>query len=160
MSVPTTATHEGLPIGKLATYGLQHVVAFYAGAVLVPIIIAGAIDLPQADLVKLITVHKSKGLEYPVVCLPFGTSFRAVSRKYVKAASLPDPGKGWFRSRGGSFLRGSIIGHGEVPVQACLGILKRAGYDGTLSIEFEGMENPVDGIAISLENLRRFEAAC
>lgn len=79
---------------------------------------------------------------------------------HVKAASLPDPGKGWFRSRGGSFLRGSIIGHGEVPVQACLGILKRAGYDGTLSIEFEGMENPVDGIAISLENLRRFEAAC
>ena len=53
-----------------------------------------------------------------------------------------------------------MTGHGEVPVQACLGILKRAGYDGTLSIEFEGMENPVDGIAISLENLRRFEAAC
>ncbi|MDT5266350.1 MAG: uric acid transporter, partial [Mycobacterium sp.] len=33
----------------------QHVVAFYAGAVLVPIIIAGAIKLPQEDLVKLIT---------------------------------------------------------------------------------------------------------
>ena len=46
----------------------------------------------DADLVKLITVHKSKGLEYPVVCLPFGTSFRAVSRKYVKAASLPADG--------------------------------------------------------------------
>ena len=46
----------------------------------------------DADLVKLITVHKSKGLEYPVVCLPFGTSFRAVNRKYVKAASLPADG--------------------------------------------------------------------
>ncbi|GAB5901855.1 MULTISPECIES: solute carrier family 23 protein [Mycolicibacterium] len=51
----THPVDEVLPIGKLATYGLQHVVAFYAGAVLVPIIIAGAIDLPQADLVKLIT---------------------------------------------------------------------------------------------------------
>lgn len=43
------------PVGKLATYGFQHVVAFYAGAVLVPILIASAIDLPTQDLVKLIT---------------------------------------------------------------------------------------------------------
>jgi OHCU decarboxylase len=46
---------EVLPIPQLATYGFQHVVAFYAGAVLVPILIASAIDLPPADLVKLIT---------------------------------------------------------------------------------------------------------
>lgn len=46
---------EVLPIPKLATYGFQHVVAFYAGAVLVPILIASAIDLPAEDLVKLIT---------------------------------------------------------------------------------------------------------
>src|SRR5882724_10172435 len=46
---------EVLPLPKLATYGFQHVVAFYAGAVLVPIIIAGAIKLPQEELVKLIT---------------------------------------------------------------------------------------------------------
>jgi OHCU decarboxylase len=46
---------EVLPLPQLATYGFQHVVAFYAGAVLVPIIIAGAIKLPQEDLVKLIT---------------------------------------------------------------------------------------------------------
>lgn len=46
---------EMLPLPKLATYGFQHVVAFYAGAVLVPIIIASAIKLPQEDLVKLIT---------------------------------------------------------------------------------------------------------
>ena len=34
----------------------------------------------DADLVKLVTVHKSKGLEYPLVFLPFACSFRAVSR--------------------------------------------------------------------------------
>jgi len=32
-------------------------------------------------LVKVITVHKSKGLEYPLVFLPFGTSFRKVSAR-------------------------------------------------------------------------------
>ncbi|TGD86819.1 xanthine permease [Mycolicibacterium sp. CH28] len=46
---------EVLPVPKLATYGFQHVVAFYAGAVLVPILIASAIKLPAEDLVKLIT---------------------------------------------------------------------------------------------------------
>jgi xanthine permease len=46
---------EVLPLPKLATYGFQHVVAFYAGAVLVPILIASAIDLPGDQLVKLIT---------------------------------------------------------------------------------------------------------
>ncbi len=46
---------EVLPIPKLATYGFQHVVAFYAGAVLVPIIIAGAVGLSQEELVMLIT---------------------------------------------------------------------------------------------------------
>src|ERR1700712_3607571 len=63
MSAPVTVPQqkrvhpvdEVLPLPKLATYGFQHVVAFYAGAVLVPIIIAGAINLPQEELVKLIT---------------------------------------------------------------------------------------------------------
>lgn len=35
----------------------------------------------DASLVQVVTVHKSKGLEYPLVFLPFGTSFRAVSEK-------------------------------------------------------------------------------
>ena len=43
------------PPPKLLALGAQHVVAFYAGAVLVPIIIAGAIGLDDADLTKLIT---------------------------------------------------------------------------------------------------------
>ncbi|MBO0990809.1 exodeoxyribonuclease V subunit beta [Delftia sp. SD018] len=34
----------------------------------------------DADLVKLVTVHKSKGLEYPLVCLPFAGSFRPMER--------------------------------------------------------------------------------
>jgi exodeoxyribonuclease V beta subunit len=40
----------------------------------------------DAGLVKVITVHKSKGLEYPLVFLPFGTAFRAQSDKqaYVR----------------------------------------------------------------------------
>ncbi|MDL9937107.1 solute carrier family 23 protein [Gordonia sp. ABSL1-1] len=43
------------PVGKLVGLGAQHVVAFYAGAVLVPILIAGAIDLDGEALTMLIT---------------------------------------------------------------------------------------------------------
>jgi exodeoxyribonuclease V beta subunit len=35
----------------------------------------------DAGLVKVITVHKSKGLEYPLVFLPFGTAYRAENEK-------------------------------------------------------------------------------
>jgi sugar phosphate isomerase/epimerase len=77
---------------------------------------------------------------------------------HVKSGSGPNPGTGWFRSRAGTFLRGSIIGHGDVPIAQCIGIMKRTGYDGVLSIEFEGLEDPLQGIAIGLDNLRRFVA--
>ena len=44
----------------------------------------------DADLVQVVTVHKSKGLEYPLVCLPFAAHFRAA-----------EPGRG---GSGGLFL--------------------------------------------------------
>lgn len=75
---------------------------------------------------------------------------------HKKPGYMPDPGEGWFRSRGGNYLRGSIIGHGDVPVKQCIGILQRAGYEGYLMIEFEGMEDPLKGIRIGVDNLRRF----
>src|SRR6266498_5342546 len=45
---------EILPPPKLAIYGFQHVLAFYAGAVIVPILLAGAIHLNKDQLIYLI----------------------------------------------------------------------------------------------------------
>ncbi len=45
---------EVLPIPKLAVYGFQHVLAFYAGAVLVPILVARALGLSDEQLIHLI----------------------------------------------------------------------------------------------------------
>ena len=75
---------------------------------------------------------------------------------HKKNGSLDNPGEGWFMSRGGNYLRGAIIGQGDVPVRQCIGILKRSGYDGFLTIEFEGMEDPLKGIRIGIANLKRF----
>ena len=73
---------------------------------------------------------------------------------HIKNGNALNPGKGFFKSRGGNYLRGSIIGHGDIPVFQCLSILKSNGYDGYVSVEFEGMENCLDGISVGFENLK------
>ena len=83
--------------------------------------------------------------------------------KYVHAKDFvwksfydADPGEGAFQTRAGNYLRGTIIGHGNVPVKQCLRTLKAAGYDDTIAIEFEGMEDPIDALRIGLVNLKRY----
>lgn len=69
-----------------------------------------------------------------------------------------DPGEGFFRTRAGHYLRGTVVGHGVVPVKQCLDILKANGYEGNIAIEFEGHEMPLEAIATGLNNLKRFAA--
>lgn len=75
---------------------------------------------------------------------------------HVKSAMLPDPGDGFFRSRSGNYLRGAIIGHGDVPVLHCIRALKNAKFDGYIAIEFEGMEETISAITIGFNNLKRY----
>lgn len=56
--VRTSTTHpvdQILPPGRLAVYGIQHVLAFYAGAVIVPLLLAAAIGLSNEQLIQLIS---------------------------------------------------------------------------------------------------------
>lgn len=72
-----------------------------------------------------------------------------------KSGDGENPGEGFFGTRAGNYLRGTIVGHGVVPVVQCLKLVKRAGYDGWLSLEFEGMEDCITGCRVGLANLRR-----
>jgi len=74
----------------------------------------------------------------------------------IKSYYDNDPGEGAFQTRAGNYLRGTVIGHGNVPVKQCLHILKKAGYDGTTAIEFEGMEPALTAIRVGLANLKRY----
>ncbi len=76
----------------------------------------------------------------------------------VKSGNEPNPGKGFFKTRAGNYLKGTVVGHGNVPVLQCLSILKNSGYNGYVSIEFEGMENPIEALTISLENLKYYHS--
>lgn len=73
---------------------------------------------------------------------------------HVKSGSGLNPGEGWFCSRAGNYLRGAIVGHGNVPIAQCLRLIKNSGYSGTISIEFEGLEDPLLGIKIGFDNLK------
>src|SRR5688500_2513636 len=79
------------PLGKLAVYGTHHLLAFYAGAVVVPILLAGAIGLSDRELIHLInadlftcgiaSIIQSVGFWKVGVRLPLlqGVTFTAVS---------------------------------------------------------------------------------
>jgi len=67
----------------------------------------------------------------------------------------PAPGEGWFETRAGNWLCGAIVGQGCVPVLQCLRVMKAAGYEGTASLEFEGLEEPLTGIRIGRDNMLR-----
>ena len=62
-------------------------------------------------------------------------------------------GNGWFPTRGGDFLKGAIIGEGDARVGESLFALRSAGYDGFVTVEFEGVEDNLVGIARGLEFL-------
>lgn len=55
---------------------------------------------------------------------------------------------------GGNYLRGTVVGHGCVPVKSCINALKKAGYDGYVSLEFEGMEECIPAIVSGFEYLK------
>ena len=74
---------------------------------------------------------------------------------YVRDGALPNPGKGWFQSRAGHYLAGTVVGFGVVPVVQCLTIMKKSGYTGAVSLEFEGLEENLWALEVGYENLHR-----
>ncbi len=74
---------------------------------------------------------------------------------FTKSGMVYNPGRGYNRSRSGNFRRSTIFGHGDVPTFQILAAIKNSGYDGFVSLEFEGLETVEDGVTIGSENLNR-----
>ena len=82
-----------------------------------------------------------------------------VKDMFIRSGLLPNPGRGWFKTRAGNYLRCTILGHGDVPVVQCLSLIKASGYEGYVSLEFEGIEDTLLGIEIGMENLKKYIAS-
>ena len=61
----------------------------------------------------------------------------------------------WFTSMAGRYLRGAILGQGDLDIYEILAAIKGAGYDGDIVIEFEGMEDARYASKVGLDNARR-----
>ncbi len=75
---------------------------------------------------------------------------------HYKKSCEPFPGSGWFTNSCGNYLRGAVIGHGDAHTYESFKILKDSGYDGYVTIEFEGIEDNIKGIELGLNNLRKY----
>ena len=73
---------------------------------------------------------------------------------HIVKEGVPKP-EGYFGTRNGNLLRGTVVGHGVVPIPECVKVLREAGYDEWISLEFEGMEDNIPALSAGLAYLRR-----
>ena len=69
---------------------------------------------------------------------------------------VPEDCKGKIVTRGCNLLFGCAVGEGDIPVAQCVAILKRAKYDGFLTIEYEGVEACEAAIERGLKYLKEY----
>ena len=69
-----------------------------------------------------------------------------------KSVETPD---GYFDTRDGNHLCGSVLGDGIVPVEKCVEMIKSSGYDGWVTLEYEGRETPLTAVPKGLDFLKK-----
>jgi len=62
----------------------------------------------------------------------------------------------WLTTNYGNYLKGTIVGDGDVDVVRIADYIKESGYDGAVAIEFEGMEECKIASLTSLMNVKRY----
>ena len=88
-------------------------------------------------------------------------AFHAHAKDFIvkKGTEFFPAGQGFITTRGGNGIRGTIVGHGQVPLKQCLQILKNSGYDGTVVVEFEGVEDVMTAVQWAHDNLSEIIAS-
>lgn len=71
------------------------------------------------------------------------------------APAPPDVSEG-YRTLDGRVLLGTAVGEGVVDLGACISELRSAGFDGWLSVEYEGGEDPLSAVPRSITNARKY----
>ena len=77
---------------------------------------------------------------------------------YVRPSHL-NPGDGWLETSGGNYILGSIFGFGDMDTRGIVKAVLDSGYDGFISLEFEGLEDGFLGATRGLANIRSMFAA-
>jgi sugar phosphate isomerase/epimerase len=83
---------------------------------------------------------------------PYAIHVHLKDFKYTTASDLEKK----IFTRGANYIKPTTVGTGDVPVKQCLAILKRAGYDNYISLEYEGSEDCVQEISLGLKNIKEY----
>ena len=88
---------------------------------------------------------------------PSHEAIREVAR-YANMVHFKDfaEGDGPFIALNGQAYVGAAVGEGLVNLEQCILELKAAGFDGWLSVEYEGDEDPVTAVPRSIANARKY----
>lgn len=93
--------------------------------------------------------------EPPMHALPIAAPYAVHAHAKDFIFKTEPPCDGWIVTRGGNAIRGTIVGHGVVPIPECIAELRKAGYDGWLSLEFEGMEDNMTALKCGYQYLKK-----
>jgi sugar phosphate isomerase/epimerase len=93
--------------------------------------------------------------ENPVVSVAANAPYASIVHLKDFYIRRTNPGVGWTHTPGGNYLLGSIVGFGDLDMYSIVGGILDAGYDGFVSIEFEGIEDALLGASRGLENAQR-----
>ena len=77
-----------------------------------------------------------------------------VHAKDFKIYDFHENYEGGIQTRGCNKIQGVAVGDGDVDVKRCIAILKKAGFDGNIDIEYEGLDDCIEGISRSFEFLK------
>ena len=91
------------------------------------------------------------------ICGIFGLVAFVIAPLFAEAAIdleaiQPD---GFSVTNGGNYNAGTVLGYGMVPIQSCINALTRVGYDGYVSLEFEGLEECLPAVQAGYNYLKK-----
>lgn len=99
-------------------------------------------------------------------CMPYAGMIHIKDfyiRKKDRLSGLHGPfdpkAEGWFESLGGNMLRGAILGQGDIDTVSVVRDICASGYDGYISLEFEGIEDSRRGTYTGLQTAKNLFTA-
>lgn len=95
--------------------------------------------------------------EDPVVAVKRNLEIASIIhlKDFYRRRPAVDLGEGWIHTPGGYYLRGAIFGHGDVDCYEIMGMIHESGYEGYLSLEFEGWEECRRGTSTGFKLVRQ-----
>ncbi|NLE12545.1 MAG: sugar phosphate isomerase/epimerase [Clostridiales bacterium] len=96
------------------------------------------------DVDPLLAVSETAPYAFHVHCKDF----------IMKPGTEPNPG-GFGSTLCGNYFRGTVLGHGVIKVKQSLDLCKKYGFDGNVSLEFEGWEDNIKALEAGLAFMKR-----